>query len=126
MRTTNPWKLSTMALTLALGVVVGGSYVAPAAGHDKDREHEHGRGHIRAAAEQLRSAKKSLENAAHEFGGHRAKALELTKKAISEVEEGIKFAEEHKGEGQNPKGGGQGPKGGGQGPKGGGQGQQPK
>jgi hypothetical protein len=122
----NPWKLSTMALTLALGVVVGGSYVTPAAGHDKDRnrdgEHEHGRGHIRAALEQLRSAKKSLENAGRDFGGHRAKALELTKKAIDEVEEAIKFKQ---GEGQGPKGGGQAPKGGGETPKGG-QGQQPK
>jgi len=129
MRTTNPWKLSTVALTLALGVVVGGSYVTPAAGHDKDREHGdghghgHGPGHIGAALEQLRSAKKSLENAGREFGGHRAKALELTKKAIGEVEEGIRFA---KAEGQVPKGGGQVPKGGGQVPKSGGQGQQPK
>lgn len=119
MRTTNPWKLSTIALTLALGVVAGGSFVKPAAA-EKEHEHEHGHGHMRAALEQLKAAKGSLEAAAHDFGGHRAKALDLTKKAITEVEEGIKFAEEHKGEGQNPKGGGQNPKGGG------GQGQQPK
>jgi len=77
---------------------------------------------MRAALEQLKAAKGSLEEAAHDFGGHRAKALEETKKAIGEVEAGIKFAEEHKeehkGEGQNPKGGGQTGKGG--------QGQQPK
>ena len=126
MRTMNPWKLSTIALTLALGVVVGGSYVSPATAHDNEQEH-HGHGHMRAALEQLRSARKSLESAAHEFGGHRAKALELTKKAMAEVEEGLKVAEQHpKGGGQDPKGGGQDPKGGGQGPKGGGQGQQPK
>ena len=122
MRTMNPWKLSTVALTLALGVVVGGSFVTPATAHDKDREHEHHGRHMKAALEQLRSAKKSLENTAHQFGGHRAKALELTKKAITEVEEGIKFAEQHpKGEEEVPKGGGQEPKG-----TGGAQGQQPK
>lgn len=127
MRTINPWKASTIALTLALGLVASGSFVTPASGHENGHEHEHGHGHMRAALEQLRSAKKSLEQGAHEFGGHRAKALELTKKAIDEVEDGIKFAEQHpKGDGQNPKGGGQNPKGGGQNPKGGGQGQQPK
>jgi hypothetical protein len=121
MRTTNPWKVSTLALTVALGIVAGGSFVTPASGHEDEREHGHGHGHMRAALEQLRSAKKSLEDAAHDFGGHRAKALELTKKAIAETEEGIKFAEQHpKGDGQGPKGGGPGPKGGG------GQGQQPK
>ncbi len=128
MRTTNPWKVSTIALTLALGLVAGGSFVSPASGHENGHEHEHGHGHghMRAALEQLRSAKKSLEQAAREFGGHRAKALDLTKKAIDEVEDGIKFAEQHeKGEGQNPKGGGQNPKGGGQNPKPP-QGQQPK
>jgi hypothetical protein len=130
MKTINPWKVSTIALTLALGLVAGGSFVSPALGHEGGHEHEHehaGHGHMKAALEQLRSAKKSLEQAAHEFGGHRAKALELTKKAIDEVEDGVKFAEQHpKGEGQSPKGGaGQTPKGGGQSPKGG-QGQQPK
>lgn len=121
MKTMNPWKLSTIALTVALGVVAGGSFVNPASGKEDEHEHEHGHGHghMKAALEQLKSAKKSLEEAAHDFGGHRAKALDLTKKAIGEVEDGIKFAEQHKGEGQNPKGGGQNP-------KGGGQGQQPK
>jgi hypothetical protein len=126
MRTINPWKVSTIALTLALGLVAGGSFVSPASGRENEHEHEHGHGHMRAALEQLRSAKKSLEQAAHDFGGHRAKALDLTKKAIDEVEDGIKFAEQHpKGEGQTPKGGGQTPKGGGQTPKPP-QGQQPK
>ena len=118
MRTINPWKVSTIALTLALGLVAGGSFVSPASGHEDKHEHGPGHGHMRAALEQLRSAKKSLEQAAHEFGGHRAKALDLTKKAIDEVEDGIKFAEQHpKGEGQNPKGGGQTPKGVGPTPK---------
>jgi len=117
MRTPNPWKLSTLALTIALGVVAGGSFVEPAAA-EKEHEHEHGHSHMRAALEQLKAARGSLEAAAHDFGGHRVKALEDTKKAITEVEEGIKFAEEHKGEGQGPKGGGN--------SGGKGQGQQPK
>jgi len=84
MRSTNPWKLSTLALTLALGVVAGGSLVKPAAA-EKEHEHERGHGHMRAALGQLKAAKGSLEEAAHDFGGHRAKALEATKKAIQEV-----------------------------------------
>lgn len=118
MRTINPWKFSTLALTVLLGVVAGGSFVKPAAAEkEHEHEHEHGHSHMRAALEQLRAAKGSLEAAAHDFGGHRAKALEDTKKAITEVEEGIKFGEEHKGQGQNPKGGGGSGKGQGQQPK---------
>lgn len=42
------------------------------------------------AIEKLREAKKHMENAAHDFHGHRAKALELTEQAIHELEEGLK------------------------------------
>jgi len=41
------------------------------------------------ALRQLRAAKESLKNAAHDYNGHRAKALDLTEQAIKEVELGI-------------------------------------
>ena len=43
----------------------------------------------------LRYALASLEAATHDKGGHRAKAMELTQKAIEEVNKGIAFDEKH-------------------------------
>jgi len=43
----------------------------------------------------LKGAATALENADHDKGGHRAKALELTRAAIGEVEAGIKFDNKH-------------------------------
>ena len=101
------WKASTLALTLALGVVVGGSI---ATAHEQP--------HMQTALDHLKAAKTALEAAAHDHGGHRSKALKLTEAAIKEVEEGIEWANKHPGDGPGPKGGGPGPKGGGPGPKG--------
>lgn len=42
--------------------------------------------HIHAALEAMRSAKQSLEAAAHEFHGHRVKAIEHLNEAIHEAE----------------------------------------
>ena len=99
------WKASTLALTLALGMLVGGSI---AAAHEQP--------HMHSALDHLKAAKTALEAASHDHGGHRTKALKLTEQAIKEVQEGIEWAEKHPG----PKGTGPGPKGDGPGPKGGG------
>ncbi len=45
--------------------------------------------HMRAALEHLRNAKRSLELATADKGGHRAKAIEYVNKAIDEVNQGI-------------------------------------
>lgn len=42
--------------------------------------------HIDEALEAMRSAKKHLETAEHDFGGHRAKAIEHLNRAIREAE----------------------------------------
>ena len=39
----------------------------------------------------LENAKRDLSNAAHDFGGHRVKALEHTEAAIAEVKEALKY-----------------------------------
>lgn len=39
----------------------------------------------------LENAKRDLSNAAHDFGGHRVKALEHTDAAIAEVKEALKY-----------------------------------
>lgn len=43
----------------------------------------------------LRYALAALNGATHDKGGHRAKAVELTQKAIEEVNKGIAFDEKH-------------------------------
>jgi cytochrome c556 len=110
----NLWKVSTIALTLALGTVAGGSLVNAAPADDQP--------HMQSALDHLKAAKTALDAAAHDHGGHRAKAVKATELAISEVQQGIDYAKQH----PEPKGGGPNPKGGGgPNPKGGG-GPQPK
>ncbi|AEE14500.1 hypothetical protein Thena_0870 [Thermodesulfobium narugense DSM 14796] len=48
-----------------------------------------------AALNLLIKAREHLEKAAHDFNGHRVKAIEYTDKAIKEVREGINFADNH-------------------------------
>ena len=50
---------------------------------------------IHAAAKALEDAEKHLQRAEHHFGGHRAKALELTRSAIGQVEAGIRYDNRH-------------------------------
>lgn len=48
-----------------------------------------------SALEHLREAKRALESASHDKGGHRAKALKLVNEAIAQVEEGIQYDNTH-------------------------------
>ena len=48
---------------------------------------------MHAALRHLEQARDNLTNAAHDFHGHRAKALEHTNKAIEEVNKGIEAGE---------------------------------
>jgi hypothetical protein len=50
---------------------------------------------MEAALNLLIKAREHLNNAAHDFDGHRVKAIEYTDKAIHEVREGINFANNH-------------------------------
>jgi hypothetical protein len=51
--------------------------------------------HMEAALGALRNAKRELENATSDKGGHRAKAIKLVNQAMSEVERGISFDRHH-------------------------------
>ena len=51
--------------------------------------------HMRAALGHLQAARKSLEEAEQNKGGHRNKALQLVNEAIRQVEEGIEYANTH-------------------------------
>jgi hypothetical protein len=67
--------------TLALGAAVG---VAVA-----DQPFMH------SALDNLRDAKRNLENGSDNHGGHRVAALRKTEEAIREVEEGIRWERHH-------------------------------
>ena len=51
--------------------------------------------HITMAERALRHAERQLEEAAHHYGGHRARALELVKQAEGELREAIAYAQAH-------------------------------
>jgi hypothetical protein len=63
---------------------------APVAAPVPDPQEHHP--HIRAALHNLEEARAQLEAAAHDFGGHRVKALEHTNKAIEECREALRYA----------------------------------
>jgi hypothetical protein len=48
-----------------------------------------GQPNMQSALDSLQAARSSLERAAHNKGGHRVRALELTNQAITEVQMGI-------------------------------------
>lgn len=83
----NPWKVTSFALASLFAVSLGTNLVTPASAEVQPK--------MRDALESLRSAKASLEEAARDKGGHRAKALELTKAAIQQVEAGMQFDNRH-------------------------------
>ncbi len=83
----NPWKLSTLILTVVLCVVASLDLVRVADAFEQPR--------MRAAEESLHAAREHLVHAEHDKGWHRAHALELVDKAISEVHAGIVFADGH-------------------------------
>jgi hypothetical protein len=80
----NPWKLTSFALAAALA----GAALVPTVTADPQPK-------MREALDSLRGAQRALELATHDKGGHRAKALQLTKQAIDEVQAGIKFDNKH-------------------------------
>jgi len=56
---------------------------------------------MQAALQSLEAAHRSLEAATADKGGHRVKAIALTKEAIEEVKKGIAFDDTHSGPAEN-------------------------
>ena len=83
----NPWKVSSIVFATVLAAMIGRSAIQSADAEPQPRMQE--------ALGSLRAAAGSLEAASHDKGGHRAKALELTRAAIVQVEEGIRFDNRH-------------------------------
>ncbi|MGO9710766.1 MAG: hypothetical protein ACLQBL_18005 [Polyangiaceae bacterium] len=76
----NAWKISTVALALALGLVVGGGTIRTAQAEQANME---------GALTKLQDAKGALERAADDKAGHRVKAISLVTQAIEETRQGI-------------------------------------
>jgi len=75
---------------------------APPGGGGGDKG-EH-RPHMRIAIHELEATIKQLQEAKHDFGGHREAAIKACQAALEQLREAVKFAEEHP-----PKGGGEHP-----------------
>ena len=84
----NPWKLTSFALIALLATALGRDALVGSADADPQPN-------MRAALDSLRSGLASLERATPDKGGHRVKAISLTKQAIEQVEAGIKFDNRH-------------------------------
>lgn len=57
---------------------------------DRDRDNER-HSHIRDAIRELQEAKKELQTAAHDFGGHRADALRSVDEAIHQLQLALQY-----------------------------------
>ena len=85
-------KRRSAVAALVLGLVLGVSSLAFS--QDKPARPERGERHpqIHAAMRALNVAARHLERAEHDFGGHRAKALELVKQAEQELDAALAYA----------------------------------
>jgi hypothetical protein len=82
--------LTAGALTFAMSLPAAAQTAAPTAKLKRVQKKEM-HPQIHAAIEHLREAKSNLEHAAHDFGGHRAKALEHVNEALAECERALSF-----------------------------------
>jgi hypothetical protein len=85
------WRTKVWTLVLAVGMALTGwgalaAFTPRAVAEEKER---HPR--IRAAIRELREAKRDLEKADHDFGGHRVAAIKAVDHAIEQLEKALKY-----------------------------------
>lgn len=83
----NAWKISTIVFASLFATTVATQAIRTA---DADKQP-----HMVQALSHLKSAKAELEAATSDKGGHRVKAIALTRDAIVQVEKGIAFDNKH-------------------------------
>ena len=89
----NIWKVTGI---LSASVLAGGVCYSLATGHGLDIQEAvagESQPRMEAASKHLHAARDFLEKGEHNKGGHRVKAIELTDKAIAEVDEGVEAGE---------------------------------
>jgi hypothetical protein len=83
----------TRAIALSLAILLAGggliSFVGDNAAQAAQKNERHP--HIRAAIHELKEAKKELEKADHDFGGHRKEAIEAIDVALKQLQKALKF-----------------------------------
>jgi hypothetical protein len=78
-------------LLAGLGLLpLGGPGVAPAPAQADEKKRER-HPHIRAALHELKEAKRDLETADHDFGGHRKEAIKAIDYAIKQLDKALKY-----------------------------------
>src|SRR5438270_7888043 len=81
--------LGLFALPAGFAKSSNNSAAAPSVQGDEDQPH------MQAALDALKQAEQHLQEAKHDKGGHRTKALAATRDAIKHVEAGMKAGEKH-------------------------------
>jgi len=88
-------KLSAVTLLLGLTTMTPGVMTAAAPAKAPNAQVLKGakeaHPHIRAALHELREARRELETAAHDFGGHRKEAIEAVDNAIKQLQEALEY-----------------------------------
>jgi hypothetical protein len=87
-------RIRTLALASGLGLasfglVSYGVVVTPTAAQAQEKRERHP--HIHRAIAELKEAKKELEKADHDFGGHRVEAIKAADNAIKQLEKALEF-----------------------------------
>jgi hypothetical protein len=84
--------LTGAVLLAALGLLPLADHgvIATAQAQEKKEKKER-HPHIHAAIHELREARKELEKADHDFGGHRKEAIEAIDVALKQLEKALKF-----------------------------------
>ena len=80
---------ATGAVALGVGIVIGLAGTAWTEGRHP---------HLVSAQKSLATAERQLREASHHYGGHRARAIELTQQARIEVRDALEYARTHSGE----------------------------
>ena len=80
--------LLTIVPASSMAQTTSGGAGQPPAAHKKGGE-RHPK--IRHAIKALEAAKEDLEDASHDFGGHRAEALEAVNNAIKQLQEALQY-----------------------------------
>ncbi|HEV2961235.1 MAG TPA: hypothetical protein VG649_05365 [Candidatus Angelobacter sp.] len=82
------------ALTVVLGLMSVTPAVmtaAPPQGGKEKHERNEKHPHIRAAIHELEEAKGELQRADHDFGGHRAEAIEAIDNALKQLRQALQY-----------------------------------
>ena len=86
-------KISAVAiLGTMLGITQGALLFAhPPVVPQENKEAREQHPHMRAALQELREAKRELQTAAHDFGGHRAEAVEAVDNAMKQLQLALQY-----------------------------------